>query len=109
LGYPVVARPAALIPLRHALRTGQVQLIPETMVTKVLLGTSGATGRATGVNWIKMTERGPVTGVATADIVVLAASAGQICIHNARDPFIRRSRIACISWLKRRLRLNMSQ
>jgi len=71
----VVARPAALIPLRHALRTGKVQLVPETMVTKVLLSTSGATGRATGVTWIKMTERGPVTGIATADIVVMAASA----------------------------------
>jgi choline dehydrogenase-like flavoprotein len=74
-GCPVVARPAALIPLRHALRTGQVQLIPETMVTKVRLSTSGATGRATGVHWTKMTERGPVTGIATADVVVLAASA----------------------------------
>jgi choline dehydrogenase-like flavoprotein len=74
-GCPVVARPAALIPLRHALRTGQVQLIPETMVTKVRLSTSGATARATGVHWTKMTERGPVTGIATADVVVLAASA----------------------------------
>ena len=36
-GCPVVARPAALIPLRQALRTGRVQLVPETMVTKVLL------------------------------------------------------------------------
>jgi gluconate 2-dehydrogenase alpha chain len=74
-GCPVVARPAALIPLRHALRTGQVELIPETMVTKVLLSTSGATSKATGVHWTKMTERGPMTGVATADIVVMAASA----------------------------------
>ncbi len=71
-GCPVVARPAALIPLRQALRTGRVQLVPETMVTKVLL--TGA-GRATGVNWIRMTERGPVTGSENADIVVLAASA----------------------------------
>jgi GMC oxidoreductase len=45
------------------------------MVTKVLLSSSGATGRATGVSWITMTERGPVTGTATADVVVLAASA----------------------------------
>jgi choline dehydrogenase-like flavoprotein len=74
-GCPVVARPAALIPLRHALRTGQVELIPETMVTKVLLTTSGATSKATGVHWTKMTERGPMTGIATADIVVMAASA----------------------------------
>jgi len=74
-GCPVVARPSALIPLRQALRTGRVRLVPETMVTKVLLGGSGATRRATGVTWIKMTERGPVTGAATADVVVLAASA----------------------------------
>jgi gluconate 2-dehydrogenase alpha chain len=72
---PVVARPAALIPLRRALRTGRVQLVPETMVTKVLLSGSGAAGRATGVQWIKMTERGPVTGTETADVVVMAASA----------------------------------
>jgi gluconate 2-dehydrogenase alpha chain len=74
-GCPVVARPSALIPLRQALRTGRVRLVPETMVTKVLLSNSGATGRATGVTWIKMTKRGPVTGTATADVVVLAASA----------------------------------
>jgi len=74
-GCPVVARPSALIPLRQALRTGRVRLVPETMVTKVLLGGSGATRRATGVTWTKMTERGPVTGAATADVVVLAASA----------------------------------
>ena len=52
-GCPVVARPSALIPLRQALRTGRVRLVPETMVTKVLLSTSGATGRATGVHWIQ--------------------------------------------------------
>ena len=40
-GCPVVARPSALIPLRHALRTGKVRLVPQTMVTKVLLSTSG--------------------------------------------------------------------
>ena len=74
-GCPVVARPAALIPLRRALRTGRVQLVPETMVTKVLLSGSGAAGRATGVHWIQMTERGPVTGTETADVVVMAASA----------------------------------
>ena len=74
-GCPVVARPSALVPLRQALRTGRVDLVPETMVTKVLLTTSGATGRATGVDWVKMTERGPVTGTRTADVVVLAASA----------------------------------
>jgi choline dehydrogenase-like flavoprotein len=74
-GCPVVARPSALIPLRQALRTGRVRLVPETMVTKVLLTTSGATGRAAGVHWIRMTERGPVTGTEDADVVVLAASA----------------------------------
>jgi gluconate 2-dehydrogenase alpha chain len=70
-GCPVVARPAALMPLRRALRTGRVSLVPETMVTKVRLGARGATG----VNWIRMTERGPVTGTENADIVVMAASA----------------------------------
>jgi choline dehydrogenase-like flavoprotein len=74
-GCPVVARPSALIPLRQALRTGRVQLIPATMVTKVLLTGSGATGRATGVRWIRMTERGTVTGTEDADVVVMAASA----------------------------------
>ena len=74
-GCPVVARPAALIPLRRALRTGRVQLVPQTMVTKVLLNGSGAARRATGVQWIRMTERGPVTGIETANVVVMAASA----------------------------------
>src|SRR5271165_26764 len=74
-GCPVVARPSALIPLRHALRTGRVTLLPETMVAKVELAGSGAAGRATGVSWIRMTERGPVTGTEDADIVVMAASA----------------------------------
>jgi choline dehydrogenase-like flavoprotein len=70
-GCPVVARPAALIPLRRALRTGRVSLVPETMVTKVRL----KAGAAAGVNWIRMTERGPVSGSENADIVVMAASA----------------------------------
>jgi choline dehydrogenase-like flavoprotein len=74
-GCPVVARPSVLIPLRQALRTGRVKLVPETMVSKVLLATSSATGRATGVSWIKMTERGPVAGTEDADVVVMAASA----------------------------------
>jgi choline dehydrogenase-like flavoprotein len=34
-GCPVVARPSALVPLRQALRTGRVELKPETMVTKI--------------------------------------------------------------------------
>jgi choline dehydrogenase-like flavoprotein len=69
-GCPVVARPAALIPLRKALRTGRVQLVPQTMVTKVTLtGT-----RATGIRWVRMTDSGPVTGAESADLVVMAAS-----------------------------------
>jgi len=74
-GCPVMARPAALIPLRLALRTGRVRLVPETMVTKVQLTGSGAAARATGVSWVRMTSGGPVTGAEGADLVVLAASA----------------------------------
>ena len=70
-GCPVVARPSALVPLRQALRTGRVELKPETMVTKVNL--SG--GRAKSVAWVTMTDQGPVTGTETADVVVMAASA----------------------------------
>jgi choline dehydrogenase-like flavoprotein len=70
-GCPVMARPAALIPLRRALRTGRVRLVPQTMVTKVVL----AGPAATGVRWVRMTPNGPVTGVESADVVVLAASA----------------------------------
>ncbi|HZR52737.1 MAG TPA: GMC family oxidoreductase [Streptosporangiaceae bacterium] len=70
-GCPVVARPAALIPLRLALRTGRTKLIPQTMVTAVTLSGS----RATGVRWVRMTSGGdPVTGAQSADLVVLAAS-----------------------------------
>jgi choline dehydrogenase-like flavoprotein len=74
-GCPVVARPAALMPLRAALRTGRVSLVPETMVTSVQLAGSGAAARATGVRWVRMTPGGPVTGGENADVVVLAASA----------------------------------
>jgi choline dehydrogenase-like flavoprotein len=70
-GCPVVARPAALIPLRRALRTGRVRLVPQTMVTEVSL--VGAA--ATGVRWVRMTEDGPVTGEESADVVVMSASA----------------------------------
>jgi gluconate 2-dehydrogenase alpha chain len=73
-GCPVVARPSALIPLRLALRTGRVTLVPETMVTRVRLTGSGASARATGVSWVRMTSRGPATGTESADLVVLAAS-----------------------------------
>jgi choline dehydrogenase-like flavoprotein len=74
-GCPVVARPAALIPLRLALRTGRVTLIPETTVTRIWLNGSGAARKATGVSWVRMTSRGPVTGTESADVVVMAASA----------------------------------
>jgi gluconate 2-dehydrogenase alpha chain len=74
-GCPVVARPSALVPLRQALRTGRVRLVPETMVTKVLLTGPAAAQRATGVSWTRMTERGRVSGTDNADLVVLAASA----------------------------------
>jgi choline dehydrogenase-like flavoprotein len=74
-GCPVMARPSALIPLRLALRTGRVTLIPETTVTKISLNDSGAARKATGVSWLRMTSRGPVTGTESADVVVMAASA----------------------------------
>jgi gluconate 2-dehydrogenase alpha chain len=45
------------------------------MVTKVVLAGSGATARATGVRWVRMTSSGPVTGGESADVVVMAASA----------------------------------
>ncbi len=74
-GCPLVARPSALVPLRLALRTGRVRLVPETMVTRVALAGSGAAARATGVSWVRMTSGGPVTGAEGADLVVMAASA----------------------------------
>jgi gluconate 2-dehydrogenase alpha chain len=74
-GCPVMARPSALIPLRLALRTGRVTLISETTVTKIALNGSGAARKATGVSWLRMTARGPVTGRESADVVVMAASA----------------------------------
>src|SRR6516165_315535 len=62
-GCPVVARPSALIPLRQALRTGRVTLVPSTMVTSVAWSGSGASARATGVQWVRMTEAGPAADV----------------------------------------------
>jgi choline dehydrogenase-like flavoprotein len=70
-GCPVVARPAALMALRAALRTGRVSLVPDTMVTSVQLAGSSAAG----VRWVRMTSSGPVTGGESADVVVMAASA----------------------------------
>ena len=58
----------ALAPLRRALRTGRVQLHPETTVTKV-----NFTGRrATGVSYLDPLGN---AGGESADLVVLAASA----------------------------------
>ncbi|HUN30624.1 MAG TPA: GMC family oxidoreductase [Trebonia sp.] len=74
-GCPVMARPSSLVPLRLALRTGRVTLVPETMVTRVRLAGSGAAQRATGVSWVRMTSRGPVAGTESADVIVMAASA----------------------------------
>lgn len=67
-GCVISARGSALDPLRRALVTGRVELRPETMVTSVVM--KGA--RATGLRWI--TPDG-WTGVESADVVVLAASA----------------------------------
>lgn len=67
-GCPISARVGALAPLRRALRTGRVQLRPETTVTKV-----NFTGRrATGVSYLDP-QGNP--GGESADVVVLAASA----------------------------------
>jgi choline dehydrogenase-like flavoprotein len=74
-GCPVVARPAALIPLRLALQTGRARLLPQTMATGVRLAGSGAARWATGVSWVRMTSRGPMTGTESADVIVMAASA----------------------------------
>ena len=67
-GCPISARVGALAPLRVALRTGRVQLHPETTVTKVNF--SGR--RATGVSYLDPQGN---AGGESADLVVLAASA----------------------------------
>lgn len=67
-GCPISAKPANLIPLRRALRTGRVHLRPETTVTQV-----NFTGRrATGVSYLDPQGR---PGGESADVVVLACSA----------------------------------
>lgn len=71
-GCPINARVGALAPLRRALRTGRVELRPLTFVDKVVV--SGR--RAAGVHWI---GAGGHTGVESADVVVLAASAPETC------------------------------
>jgi choline dehydrogenase-like flavoprotein len=71
-GCPTMARAGALAPLRRALRSGRVELVPETMVTRVVL----RGGRARGVEWARLTEHGQLErGRRDADVVVLAASA----------------------------------
>jgi gluconate 2-dehydrogenase alpha chain len=67
-GCPIHARVGALAPLRRALRTGRVQLRPDTFVAKVeLTGT-----RATGVTILDLDGR---VGHVPADLVVLAPGA----------------------------------
>jgi gluconate 2-dehydrogenase alpha chain len=67
-GCPISARVGALAPLRRALRTGRVQLRPETTVTKV-----NFSGRqATGVSYLDPLGN---PGGESANLVVLAASA----------------------------------
>ncbi|MEU4806652.1 GMC family oxidoreductase [Actinosynnema sp. NPDC023587] len=70
-GCPSDARGSALSPLRRALRTGRVELVPDTMVTRVVMRGR----RAGGVEWTRTTPDGPRTGRRSADLVVLAASA----------------------------------
>ncbi len=67
-GCPILARVGALAPLRRALRTGRVDLRPESMVYRV----ERDGRRATGVRYYGPDGR---PGQATADVVVLAASA----------------------------------
>ena len=72
-GCPVVARPAALIPLRRGLRTGRVALVPETMATRVLLAGPGAARRATGVSWANGVGRiGSVLGSMLGGVMLSA-------------------------------------
>lgn len=67
-GCPISAKTGNLVPLRRALQTGRVHLLPETTVTKVEF-----TGRrATGVSYLDPQGR---AGGESADVVVLACSA----------------------------------
>jgi gluconate 2-dehydrogenase alpha chain len=72
-GYGCVsqARGSSLEPLRRALRTGRVNLVPETMVSKVVMRGN----RAWGVEWTSSTPNGTRTGKQKADVVIMAASA----------------------------------
>lgn len=67
-GCPIHDRGSALVPLRHALRTGRVELRTEAMVTRI----DHDGQRATGVRWI---DREGVEQREDADFVVLAAGA----------------------------------
>ncbi len=67
-GCPISAKTSNLVPLRRALRTGRVRLLPETTVTKVeFVGR-----RASGVSYLDPQGR---PGGESAEIVVLACSA----------------------------------
>ncbi|WP_158890385.1 GMC oxidoreductase [Amycolatopsis anabasis] len=70
-GCTTQARGSALDPLRRALRTGRVDLVPDTMITKVVLRGN----RAWGVEWARPTPHGLKRGKQGADVVVMAASA----------------------------------
>ncbi|MGH3735208.1 MAG: GMC oxidoreductase [Micromonosporaceae bacterium] len=66
-GCPSHARASAVDLLRTALRTGRVELVPQTMVTAV---------EATGVRWVRLDPDGTRReGSYPGDVVVLAASA----------------------------------
>ncbi|HET9876431.1 MAG TPA: GMC family oxidoreductase [Mycobacterium sp.] len=67
-GCPISAKPATLIPLRRALRTGRVHLRAETTVTQI----EHTRRRATGVCYLDPWGR---PGRESADVVVLACSA----------------------------------
>ena len=82
-GCVISARGSALDPLRRALLTGRVEVRPSTMVT----GVERRGTRATGLRWV--TTSG-ATGIESADVVVLAASA------------IETSRLALLSQLPNR-------
>ncbi|MQA26352.1 MAG: FAD-dependent oxidoreductase [Micromonosporaceae bacterium] len=65
-GCPTHARGSALGLLRRALRTGRVELAPNTTVTRVA---------ERAVEWVRLGGDGTTRGRFTADVVVLAASA----------------------------------
>ena len=66
-GCTINARGSALDPLRIALATGRVEIRPETMVTRVEMKGS----KASGLRWVDQHGK---TGLESGDLVVLAAS-----------------------------------